>query len=164
MKKFLTPKIFSITAPLIIFIAGNIVWLMILTQAIGFFSGLLALSAVTFLLFWRGLLISRQAGELFGLRTKRRIFLVSATVALGFSELIWTISFSPFAFFVLSGIFTVIFSIIFDILKEYFKRRLGSFKDFDKDGFKKLLYKDIFGGVILVVVFILLSSWLPARY
>ena len=164
MKKFLTPKIFSITAPLVIFVAGSIVWLMILTQAIGFFSGFLALNTIAFLLFYRGLLISRKTGELLGLKTKRGIFLVSAATTLGFSELIWTISFSPFAFFVLSGIFTVIFSIVFNILKEYFKRRPGLFRDFDKDSFKKLLYKDIFGGAILIIIFILLSSWLPERY
>ena len=160
MKKFFTPKIFSITAPLVVFAAGSMVWLMILTQAIGFFSGLLALSAVAFLLFWRGLLVSRQAGELFGLRTKSGIFLVCVAATLGFVELIWTISFSPFALFVFCGIFTVIFPIVFDILKEYFKRRPGLFKD----GFKKLMYKDIFGGAILIIIFILLSSWLPARY
>ena len=164
MKKFLNPKIFSMTAPLVIFVTSSIIWLMILTQAIGFFSGLLALSTVSFLLFYRGLLVSRLAGELFGLRTKRGIFLVCAAATLGFSELFWTISFSPFAFFVLSGIFTVIFSIVFDILKEYFKRRPGLFKDFNKDGFKKLLYKDVFGGAILIIIFILLSSWLPTRY
>ena len=164
MKKFLTPKIFSITAPFVIFVAGSIVWLMILTQAIGFFSGLLTLSFIVFLLFWRGLLVSRQAGELFGLRNKHRIFLVCAAASFGFIELIWTISFLPFAFFILSGIFTIIFSIVFDILKEYFKRRPGLFRDLDKDGFKKLLYKDIFGGAVFIVIFVLISSWLPARY
>ncbi|GEM_PF-2711936 len=164
MKKFLTPQIFSVTASLIMFVVASTVWLMILTQAIGFFSGLLILSVVAFLLFWRGFLASRKAGELFGLRTKSGIFIVCAAATLGFSELIWTISFLPFAFFILSGIFTVIFSIVFDILKEYFKRQPGLFRDFDKDGFKKILYKDVFGGAILIIIFVLLSSWLPARY
>ncbi|MBI2635464.1 MAG: hypothetical protein HYW79_02875 [Parcubacteria group bacterium] len=164
MKKFLTPKIFSVLSPLIVFFVSGIVWLMILTQRLGFFSGLLLLSFFTFLLFWRGLLISRQAGELFGLRAKHKIFIVCAAATLGFSELIWTISFLPFAFFILSGIFAVIFSICFDILKEYFKRRPGLFRDYDKGGYKKILYKDICGGAILIIIFILISSWLPARY
>lgn len=151
-------------SPLIVFFISGIVWLMILTQVLGFFSGLLMLSFFIFLLFWRGLLISRQAGELFGLRTKHKIFIVCAAATLGFSELIWTISFLPFAFFVLSGIFTTTFSISFDILKEYFKRRPGLFSDLNKESYKKTLYKDICGGAILIVIFILISSWLPARY
>lgn len=164
MKKFLTPKNFSITAPLIIFVASGAVWFMILTQAIKFSSGLLALSFISFLLFWRGLLISRKAGELFGLKTKRRIFLVGVATSFGFIELIWTISFLPLAFFILGGIFTIIFSIIFDILKEYFKMQPGLFRDLDNNRFKKLLYKDIFSGAVFVIILILISPWLPARY
>lgn len=165
MNKFLTPKNFSIAMPLIIFTFASLVWRIILDPtAIGFFSGLLILSIIAFLLFWRGLLFSRQTGELFGLKKKSQIFFISAAATLGFGELIWTISFLPFAFFILGGIFAVVFSVIFDILKNYFKIQPGLFRDLDKNNFKKTLYKDIFGGAVMIIIFILISPWLPVRY
>ena len=161
----LSPKIFAVFSALAVFFAAALVWFLILTQIFSFFSGFVFLGIFSFLVFWKGLLISRQAGELFRLKTKKQIFAASAAAALGFLELIWVISFLPFPFYVLGGLLAVIFSAAFDIFKEYFKMRPGVYGDLnmDRERFKKALVKDIVGSAIFAVIFIALSSWLPRR-
>jgi hypothetical protein len=160
----MSPKTFSLAMPLTIFLVASAVWLLILSQSISFILSLFILSSFAFLLFWRGLIISRKAGELFGLKNRKQIFIVSLTVALGFCELAWGISFLPFPFFILSGLFTVIFTIAFDVLKEYFKQHPDLFADLDRINFKKILIRDMATGIIFIIIFISISSWLPSRY
>lgn len=149
--------------PILIFLISTTVWLLILSQSIGFFSGFLILSFSAFLVFWKGFLISRQKGGLFGLKNKKQVFFVSLGVALGFSELMWAISFLPFSFFILSGLFTAIFSIVFDIFREYFKRKPSLFEESDKINFRKTIVKDFWGGAGFILILILIASWLPKK-
>lgn len=161
----ISPQKFLLFAPLVMFFIAGGIWFLILAQSVSFFTGLLLLIFFFFLFFWRGLLISRKAGELFGIKNKKYIFLISIAATLGFAEIVWVISFLPFHFFVLGGIFTVIFSISFDILKEYFKRRPGIYADVNPDfkRFEKILIRDIVGAVIFIIIFISIGPWLP-RY
>jgi len=159
----ISPKIFSFVSPILIFIAASIIWFLILAQTVSFITGFIILGLFSLLVFWRGLLTSRQAGELFGLKSRKQIFIVSLTAALGFSELIWVISFLPFSFFILGGLLAIIFAIVFNIFKEYFKQHQGLFADLDKNSFKKILTKDIVLGIILIIILISISSWLPPK-
>lgn len=109
-------------------------------------------------------MISRRAGELYGLKNRRQIFVISIGITLGFSELIWGISFLPFPFYILGGIFTVIFAAVFDIIKEYFKQRFDLFASLDENKFRKILIRDIVSGAILIIFFIFITPWLPVRY
>ncbi|KKS44362.1 MAG: hypothetical protein UV48_C0002G0015 [Candidatus Azambacteria bacterium GW2011_GWA2_42_9] len=149
--------------PIIIFFISSIIWLLILSQIISFFLGFLLLIFIVFLVFWRGFLISRRRGELFGLKNKKQAFFISLGATLGFGELIWAISFLPFSFFILSGFFTVIFSMVFDILREYFKRKPSLFEENGKTNFKKVLVRDFLGGAVFILALILIASWLPKR-
>jgi len=159
----ISPKNFSFISPILAFFAANIVWFLILAQTINFIAGFIILSLFSFLMFWRGLLISRRAGELFGLKSRKQIFIVSLGVALGFSELIWAISFMPFSFFILGCLFAIIFAIVFNIFKEYFKQHQGLFADSDRSSFKKILTKNVALGIILIIILISISSWLPPK-
>ncbi len=159
----ISPKNFSFISPILIFLAASIIWFLILAQTISFIAGFIVLDLFSFLIFWRGLLISRRAGELFSLKSRRQIFIVSLGAALGFSELIWAISFMPFSFFILGCLFATIFAIVFNILKEYFKQHRGLFADLDKSDFKKILTKNIVLGIILIIILISISSWLPPK-
>ena len=125
--------------------------------------GFIVLDLFSLLIFWRGLLVSRRAGELFGLKNRKQIFIVSLGITLGFSELIWAISFMPFSFFILGCLFATIFVIVFNIFKEYFKQRQGLFADLDRSSFKKILTKNIVLGIILIIILISISSWLPPK-
>ncbi|MEK7578652.1 MAG: hypothetical protein AAB789_00035 [Patescibacteria group bacterium] len=157
------PNFFSFISPILVFFAASIIWFLILGQTISFITGLIVLGLFSLLMFWRGLLISRRAGELFGLKSRKQIFIVSLGAALGFSELIWAISFTPFSFFVLGGLFATIFSVVFNIFKEYFKQHQGLFADLDRNSFKKILTKNIILGIILIIILIAVSSWLPPK-
>ena len=141
-----TPKTFLFVMPFLVFFMASFIWLEILSQKVGFIAGLVILSLVSFLIFWNGLLISRRAGELFGLKSRRQIFVFSLGIALGLCELIWTISFLPFSFFILGGLFTVIFAITFNVIIN-----------------GRNIIKNIILGVGLIIIFILSSPWLPPK-
>ncbi len=159
----ISPKNFLFISPILVFLAASIIWFLILAQTISFIAGFIVLGLFSLLMFWRGLLVSRRAGELFGLKSRKQIFIVSLGITLGFSELIWAISFMPFSFFILGGLFATIFAIVFNIFKEYFKQRQGLFADLDESSFKKILTKNIVLGIILIIILISISSWLPPK-
>lgn len=142
----ITPKTFLFVMPFLVFFMASFIWLEILSQKVGFIAGLVTLSLVSFLIFWNGLLISRRAGELFSLKSRRQIFVFSLGIALGLCELIWTISFLPFSFFILGGLFTVIFAITFNVIIN-----------------GRNIIKNIILGVGLIIIFILSSPWLPPK-
>ena len=146
----ISPKIFLFISPILVFLAASIIWFLILVQIISFIIGFIVLGLFSLLIFWKGFLISRRAGELFGLKSRKQIFIISLGAALGFSELIWGISFMPFSFFILGGLFAIIFAIVFNIFKEYFKQHQGLFADSDKNSFKKILTKNIVLGLSLI--------------
>ena len=142
----ITPKTFLFVMPFLVFFMASFIWLEILSQKVGFIAGLITLSLVSFLIFWNGLLINRRAGELFGLKSRRQIFVFSLGIALGLCELIWTISFLPFSFFILGGLFTVIFAITFNVIIN-----------------GRNIIKNIILGVGLIIIFILSSPRLPPK-
>ncbi|MBI2446625.1 MAG: hypothetical protein HYV51_02265 [Parcubacteria group bacterium] len=136
---------------------------LILYQAIGFFSGLMILSFLIFLTFWQNFLTFRRAGELIGLKSKKQIFVISVIFVLGFSELIWSISFMPFPFYILGGILSVIFAVTLDIYREYFGKPANDNLFAFSIKIKKVIIKDIVAGIALITIFILISSWLPPK-
>lgn len=158
-----SPKFFSIILPFLVFILASIIWFLILIQSVNFIFGFVILSLFSFVIFWQGLLISRKSGELFTLKNRRQIIIISLAVTLGFSELIWVISFLPFSFFVLAGLFSAIFATIFDVIKEYFKKHVGLFEETDRKKFNKILIRDILSAAIFIIIIISLSSWLPLK-
>jgi len=159
----ISPKTFLLTAPLLIFLTASLIWFLILSQAISFITGFIGLGLFPFLIFWKGLLVSRRAGELFGLKSRKQILVVSLGIALGFSELVWVISFLPFPFFILGGLLATVFAIAFSIFKEYFKQYQDLAADSDGNSFKKFLTKNIVLGIILIIILILISPWLPPK-
>lgn len=154
----ISPIIISVTMPFWIFLVSSFIWYLVLYQAISFFSGIVILIFFIFLTFWQIFLSFRRKGELTGLKNKKQVFVVSLVFALGFGELIWSISFMPFPFFILGGILAVIFGVILDIYKEYFKKPIG-----DNLKIKRILIRDIVTGVILIAIFIFISPWLPSK-
>ena len=142
----ITPKTFLFVMPFLIFFVASFIWLEILSQKIGFITGLVILGGVSFLIFWNGLLISRRTGELFDLKNRKQIFVFSLGIMLGFCELIWAISFLPFPFFILGGLFTVIFAIAFNIIVSGHN-----------------IIKNALLGASLIIIFILSSPWLPPK-
>jgi len=60
-------------------------------------------------------------------------------------------------------LFATIFALVFNIFKEYFKQRQGLFADLDRSDFKKILTKNIVLGIILIIILISISSWLPPK-
>lgn len=159
----ITSKNFLFISPILMFFAASLVWFLILAQTFNFMIGFIILSAFSLLLFWRGLLISRKAGEMFGFKNREQVFVVSLCAALGFAELVWVISFLPFSFFILGGLFATIFALVFNVFKEYFKQHQGLFADLDKKHFEKVLTKNIIWGIILIIILISISSWLPSK-
>ena len=149
--------------PIAVFLAASFVWFLILAQTINFITGFLILCLLSFVVFWKGFLTSRRAGELLGFKSRKQLFIFSLSLALGFSELIWAISFLPFSFFILGGLVTIISSIAFNIFKEYFKRYKGLFAEADENNFKRILTKNIILGAGLISVLILISPWLPPK-
>lgn len=147
-----------ITSSVFIFLISSFIWYLIMYQAISFFGGLIILSFLFFLTFWQNFLALRRTGELIGLKSKKQIFIVSIVFVLGFSELMWGISFMPFPFFILGGILSVIFGTTLDIFREYFKKPMN-----DHLKIKKVLIRDIAAGVILIIIFIFISPWLPQK-
>lgn len=154
----ISPQSLFVVSSVSVFLISSFIWYLILSQTIAFLSGLIILIFLIFLLFWQNFLAFRRAGELIGLKSKKRIFIVSIIFVLGFSELIWSISFMPFSFFILGGILAVIFGATLDILKEYFKELKS-----DDLKIKKVLIRDITAGIILITIFIFISSWLPPK-
>ena len=142
----ITPKTFLFVMPFLIFFVASFIWLEILSQKIGFITGLVILGGVSFLIFWNGLLISRRTGELFDLKNRKQIFVFSLGIMLGFCELIWAISFLPFPFFILGGLFAVIFAIAFNIIVSGHN-----------------IIKNTLLGASLIIIFILSSPWLPPK-
>ena len=154
----ISPKILPILLPFWIFLAGSFFWYLVLYQAISFFTGIIILTFLIFLTFWQVFLSFRIGGELIGLKSKKQVFTVSLFFGFGFSELIWSISFMPFSFFILGGILAVIFSIVLDIYREYFKRQV-----IDSLKIKRILIRDVVAGVVLITIFIFISPWLPTK-
>ena len=113
----IAPKNFLFISPILIFLIAGFIWFLVLAQTVGFFAGFVILAIFSFLIFWKGLLISRRNGELFGLRSRKQIFVISLIVALVFGEIIWVVSFLPFPFFILGGLFAIIFAVVFNIFK-----------------------------------------------
>jgi len=151
----ITPKTFLFIVPFLLFLTASFIWLEILSQKIAFITGLIILGLASFLIFWNGLLISCRAGKLFNLKSRKQIFVFSLGIALGFFELIWAISFLPFPFFILGGLFTVIFAIAFNVINEYLKQ-------YDEN-FKKFLLRNITLGAGLITILITSSPWLPPK-
>src|SRR3989344_2244927 len=116
----ISPQTLFVISSVFIFLISGFIWYLILYQAVSFFNGLIILSFLIFLAFWQNFLAFRRTGELIGLKSKKQIFIVSIVFALCFGELIWSISFMPFSFFILSGILAVIFGSTLDIFREYF--------------------------------------------
>ena len=148
----------SVLLPLWIFLAGSFIWYLVLYQAISFFTGFAVLNLLIFLTFWQTLLSLRREGELIGLKSKKQVFIVSLVLVLGLGELIWSISFMPFSFFILGGILAVIFGIVLDIYREYFRKPVS-----DNLKIKHILIRDIITGVIVIIIFIFISPWLPPK-
>ena len=151
-------QIISVTMPFWIFLTGSFIFYLFLYQAISFFSGIAILVFLFFLTFWRIFLLLRREGELMGLKNKKQVFVVSLVFALGFSELIWSISFMPFSFFILGGIVAVIFGVVLDVFREYFKKSASENLEI-----KRFLKRDVAIGVILIIIFIFISPWLPPK-
>lgn len=154
----ISPQILFVISSIFIFLISSLIWYLILYQAISFFSGLIIISFLFFLTFWQNFLGLRRAGELIGLKSKKQIFTVSIVFALGFSELIWSISFMPFSFFILGGILSIIFAVVLDTFKECFKKSTA-----DDLKIKKVLIRDISAAIILITIFIFISPWLPPK-
>ncbi len=154
----ISPQILFVISSVFIFLISSFVWYLILYQAIGFFSGLVIISFLIFMAFWQNFLALRRNGELIGLKIKKQIFIVSIIFALGFGELIWSISFMPFSFFILGGILSIVFAAVLDIFEKYFKKSMV-----DDLKMKKILIRNITAGVVLIIIFILISPWLPPK-
>jgi len=154
----ISPQTLFVISSVFIFLISGFIWYLILYQAVSFFNGLIILSFLIFLAFWQNFLAFRRTGELIGLKSKKQIFIVSIVFALCFGELIWSISFMPFSFFILSGILAVIFGSTLDIFREYFKKSA-----IDDLKIKKILIRDITAGIILITIFIFISPWLPSK-
>ena len=154
----ISSQMIFIISPIWIFLTSSFILYLILYQAISFFNGLLVSSLLYFLTFFQDFLEFRKSGESTGLKNKKQIFVISLVLTLGFSELFWSISFLPFSFFILGGILAVIFTVVLDIYKENFKRSAN-----DSLKIIRILIRDIVTGVILITIFIFISSWLPQK-
>ena len=154
----ISSQMIFIISPIWIFLTSSFIFYLILYQAISFFNGLLVSSLLYFLTFFQDFLEFRKFGESTGLKNKKQIFVISLVLTLGFSELFWSISFLPFSFFILGGILAVIFTVVLDIYKENFKRSAN-----DSLKIIRILIRDIVTGVILITIFIFISSWLPQK-
>ncbi len=142
----ITPKTFLFIMPFLVFFMASFAWLEILSQKISFVVGLIILSLAVFFIFWNGLLINRRAGELSILKSRKQILVFSFGIALGFCELFWAVSFLPFPFFILGGIFTVIFAVAFNVIVN-----------------NRNVIKNIVLAAGLIIIFILSSPWLPPK-
>ncbi|HEY4494854.1 MAG TPA: hypothetical protein VJC01_00160 [Candidatus Paceibacterota bacterium] len=162
MMKISSQTLFVISS-VFIFLVSSFIWYLILYQAISFFIGLIILSFFIFLAFWKNFLTFRRAGELIGLKSKKQIFIISIIFVLGFSELVWSISFMPFPFFILGGILAVIFGVTLDIYKEYFRKPASDNLSALGLKIKKVIIKDVIAGIILIIIFIFISPWLPPK-
>lgn len=151
-------KTIFIFSPMFIFLTASFIWYLILYRTIDFFSGFTILIFLFFLIFWQNFLAFRKSGELIGLKNKKQVLAVSLIFTLGFGELIWSISFLPFSFFILGGILAVIFGSVLDIYKEYFRHQINNGLEI-----KKILVKDIVLGVSLITLFIFISPWFPPK-
>ncbi len=149
----ISPTLFIFAGPLVVFLISAAFWFLILSQALNFVWGLVILTALYFLMFRWGLLISRRKGELAGLKSRKELTLISLYASLGLGELIWVISYLPFSIFVLAGLITVLFSVSFDVFKEHFKQ----------SDWRRFLLKDVLGGAAVIILLILISPWLPRR-
>lgn len=154
----ISPPILFVISSVFIFLISGLVWYLILYQAIGFFSGLLIMGFLIFLVFWQNFLALRRNGELSGLKIKKQILVVSLIFTLGLCEIIWSVSFMPFSFFILGGIISVVFAAVLDIFEKYFKKSIV-----DNLKIKKILTKNIIAGVVLIIIFIFISPWLPPK-
>jgi hypothetical protein len=159
----MSSKSFFLSITLLTFFLSSIFYFLILIQLLNFIFGVTLFGIIIFLLFWNGLLISRRSGELFGLKNKKQILIISLIISLGFSEIFWSISFLPFSFFILGGLFTVFFATVFDIMRESFKNQRNLFSEIKEKEFVKNLKKDVILGLIFIVILISISSWMPIR-
>lgn len=144
--------------------ASGLVWFLILSQTTSFIVGIISIIVVSFLFFRWGFLAFRSAGELLGLKKRKQIIVVSLVAALALGEVFWALSFLPFSFFILGGIFTITFVIVFNMMKEYFKQqREEPPVNLKEVGFYKFLKKNIIIAVILIIILISISPWLPPK-
>lgn len=167
----ISSKTIFIFSPILIFLAASFIWYLILYQAVSFLSGFTFLIFLTFLIFWQNFLMFRRSGELIGLKNKKQIIIISSIFAMGLGELIWSISFLPFSFFILGGILAVIFGVVLDIYKEYFRHQINDplidsgsrTKSGDNLKIRKILIRDVAIGAIIITIFIYISPWLPPK-
>lgn len=159
----MSSKMFFLTMTLAIFIIASVFYFLILIQLMNFIVGLLLFGLIIFFLFWNGLLISRRLGELYGLKSKKQIFIISLIFTLGFSEVFWSIAFLSFSFFTLGGLFTVFFSTVFDIIRESFKNQRNLFSKIEDKELIKIIRRDVVLGIIFTAVLISISAWMPIR-
>jgi len=149
--KIFTLRTYNFFASPMVFFIASTVWFLILAQTISFFYGLFIFTLLVFLIFRAGFTINRRAGMLFGIKTKKQVLAISLVVAAGFAEIFWAVSFMPFSFYTLGGIMAVVFTVSFIVLKSYYERL----------DIKSLMIKNILFGIILIAIFIGISSWLP---
>jgi len=140
--KIFTLRTYNFFASPMVFFIASTVWFLILAQTISFFYGLFIFTLLVFLIFRAGFTINRRAGMLFGIKTKKQVLAISLVVAAGFM---------PFSFYTLGGIMAVVFTVSFIVLKSYYERL----------DIKSLMIKNILFGIILIAIFIGISSWLP---
>jgi len=69
----------------------------------------------------------------------------------------------PFPFFILGGILAVIFGVTLDIYKEYFRKPASDNLSAFGLKIKKVIIKDVIAGIILIIIFIFISPWLPPK-
>ncbi len=159
----ISPAFFAFLSPIVAFLASGVIWVFILSQTIRFCFGLLIFTFFLFLVIFNGFMINRRAGALFRLKTRRNILSVSLVAAVCFAEIFWAISFLPFPFYILAGLFAAVFFVSFDIIKSYFGQRSGLFAESELVEFKKILYRDITVFVIFTILLLAMSAWLPRR-
>lgn len=141
-----------------VYLLASLVWFFILAQAFDFIWGLIFISAGAGLLFFQSMLITRRAGELVNIKNKTQIAVISMGVLVGLAEAAWAISFLPFGYFVLGALFTTIFCAALNIISSYYKVPLSDFETF-----KKIIIRSVALAFVFIVIFVIISPWLPQK-
>lgn len=162
-KNLLAWQTFSLTT---LFFAFSLVWFFMIGRDLDFWLGILIMIFLSFLSFWQSLLVSLHFGELapapdsssdslgeFKKPVKRDLFIFSVWSALALGELGWVLSFLPFSFFVLAGVFSSFWNAWTEILKYYFRGSLSF----------KVIYKNILLVFLVATLLLLITPWLPRR-
>lgn len=159
----ISPAFFAFFSPIAAFLMSGAVWLLILAQIIGFFYGFLIFTVLIFLITFKGLSVNRRAGIMFRMKTRNDVLSVSLVAGACFAEIFWAISFLPFQFYILAGLFAAVFFLSFDIIKSYFGQRPGLFAEAEQAEFKKNLIRDVAVFAIFTILLLAMGSWLPRR-